>query len=207
MAKQTAELGDSILSIAADNGFFWETVWNHPENAQLKALRKDPTLIAPGDSVFVPDLSKKTETRGTDSRHSFKVKGVPAKLRIQLRVLGEPRANEPYILNVDGTVFQGNTDGNGVVEQFIPPNAKGGELRLNGGKEVIPVRIGYLNPIDTLSGVQQRLNNLGIYCGSEDGEMNDDTQASVRRFQQKYGLPVTGDTDGATKAKLQQLHS
>lgn len=206
MPKQTAELGDSILSIATDNGFFWETVWNHPENAQLKAKRKDPTLIAPGDEVFVPDLQKKTETRGTDTRHSFKVKGVPAKLRIQLRVLGEPRANEPYVLNIDGTIYQGNTGGDGVVEQVIPPNAKGGELRLNGGKEVIPVRIGYLNPIDILSGVQQRLNNLGVYCGSEDGEMNDDTQAAIRRFQQKNGLPVTGDADVATKAKLQQLH-
>ena len=121
-------------------------------------------------------------------------------------MLGEPRANEPYVLNIDGTIFQGNTDGNGVVEQFIPPNAKGGELRLNGGKEVIPVKIGYLNPIDILSGVQQRLNNLGIYCGSEEGDMNDDTAAALRRFQQKYGLPVTGNADAATKAKLQQLH-
>ncbi|HLJ13771.1 MAG TPA: peptidoglycan-binding domain-containing protein [Bryobacteraceae bacterium] len=206
MLNQTADLGDSILSIATDNGFFWETVWNHPQNAQLKALRKDPTLLAPGDSVFVPDLRKQVETRPTDARHIFKRKGVPAKLRIQLRVLGEPRANEPYVLNIDGTIFQGNTDGNGVVEQFIPPNAKGGELRLNGGKEVIPVKIGYLNPIDILSGVQQRLNNLGIYCGSEEGDMNDDTAAALRRFQQKYGLPVTGNADAATKAKLQQLH-
>jgi hypothetical protein len=32
----------------------WQTVWNAPQNAALKARRKDPKLIQPGDKIFVP---------------------------------------------------------------------------------------------------------------------------------------------------------
>ena len=51
--------GDCFLSIAEANGFFWETLWNHPENKTLKAERKDPAVLLPGDKVFVPDNHKK----------------------------------------------------------------------------------------------------------------------------------------------------
>lgn len=32
----------------------WQTVWNAPQNAALKAKRKDPKKIQPGDKVWVP---------------------------------------------------------------------------------------------------------------------------------------------------------
>ena len=32
----------------------WQAVWNAPQNASLKAKRKDPTKIQPGDKVWVP---------------------------------------------------------------------------------------------------------------------------------------------------------
>ena len=206
MPKITAAQGDSIPSIAKDNGFFPDTIWNHPENAQLKAKRGSMNQLFPGDEVFVPDLQKRTESRSTDSKHKFKRKGVPAKLTMQLRMLGEPRKNEKYVLQIDGQILQGTLDGNGKLEQFIPPNAKSGQLLLNGGKEVIPVQIGYLNPVDEVSGVQQRLNNLGIFCGGEDGDLNEQTQAALKKFQQLNGLNMTGEADGATKAKLRELH-
>jgi hypothetical protein len=206
MPMYTASQGDSIPSLAADNGFFWETVWNHPQNAQLKALRKDPNQLMPGDQVFVPDLRKKVESRGTDATHKFKVKGVPIKLKLQLMMLDEPRANEPYVLQIDGTNMSGTLDGQGKLEVTIPPNAHGGQLIMGGGKEVIPIRLGDLNPVDDLSGAQQRLNNLGFPCGSEDGNLDDQTSGALRQFQDKYNLPVTGELDAATKAKLQNLH-
>lgn len=206
MAKVIASQGDSIPSIATDNGFFWETIWNHPENAQLKAKRKNPNQLMPGDEVFVPELRIKSVSKGADARHKFKRKGVPAKFRLLLKLLGEPRANEAYVLEIDGNTYRGSTDGGGILEQVIPPNAKGGQLLLKGGKEVIPIRIGSLNPIDEVSGIQQRLNNLGFTCGSEDGELDDQTRAAIRAFQQAHGLEPTGEPDGATKAKLGELH-
>jgi N-acetylmuramoyl-L-alanine amidase len=199
-------LGDSIPSLAMDNGFFPDTIWNHPQNAGLRAKRKSQNQLFPGDEVFIPELRKGTETRSTDGTHKFHRKGVPAKLVLQLKKLGQPRKNEKYVLVIDGVSYNGTLDGDGKLQQFIPPDAKGGQLILSGGKEIIPIRIGDLNPIDELSGAQQRLNNLGLFCGNEDGTMDDQTAAAIRAFQQKYGLPATGQMDAATKAKLQELH-
>jgi hypothetical protein len=206
MPKLTVQQGDSIPSLAVENGFFWETIWNHPENAQLKAKRKTPNQLFPGDEVFVPELRKKTESRPVDACHAFKRKGIPAKLRVRLLRLDEPRKNEPYVLDIDGTLYKGTTDGDGKIEQFMPPDAKNAQLMLQGGKEVVNLRIGHLDPIDEISGVQQRLNNLGFNAGSEDGELDDQTRAALMEFQEKYGLKASGEIDEATRAKLKSLH-
>jgi hypothetical protein len=206
MGIVTVSLGDSIPSLAKDNGFFPDTIWNHPRNAGLRAKRKSQNQLFPGDEVFIPELRKGTQTRSTDSTHKFKRKGVPAKLVLQLKKLGQPRKNEKYVLVIDGTSYSGTLDGEGKLQQFIPPDAKGGQLILSGGKEIMPINLGYLNPIEELSGVQQRLNNLRLFCGNEDGTLDDQTTAALKAFQQKYGLPVTGQADGATQAKLLELH-
>ena len=56
MPTVTVNRGDSIPSLAHDNGHFWETLWNHGDNAALKALRKTPNILMPGDEVFVPEI-------------------------------------------------------------------------------------------------------------------------------------------------------
>ena len=203
----TVNPGDSIPSIAHDAGHFWETVWNHPPNADLKNKRKNPNILAPGDDVTVPPIRVKDYSCATDQRHSFKRRGVPAKLKMQLFQLGEPRRNEPYTLILDDDIISGTTDGDGNVEHYIKPNAKGGVLKLNGGKEEYPVRIGHLNPIDIISGVKQRLNNLGYNCGDESDDESDQFKEAVIQFQGDQKLNPTGDVDAATRAKLESLHT
>jgi len=202
----TVSLGDSIPSIAKDNGFFWETIWNRSENAGLKGKRKDPNVLFPGDEVFVPDLNLGEETRGTNAKHKFKLKGEQVKFKLQLLQFGEPRKNEPYKLIIDGVIYDGSTDGDGKLEHVVPANAKGGTISLRGGKETYDVKVGHLNPIDEISGVQQRLNNLGFQAGSEEGEMNDDLKAALISFQSKFKLNPSGEIDGPTKAKLEACH-
>ena len=206
MPKITASQGDSIPSLAQDNGHFWQKIWDHGENAALKAKRKNPNQIMEGDEVFIPELEIKKESRGADSRHVFKRKGVPAKLKMQLFLLGEPRKNEDYVLELDGKLITGKLDGEGKLEQFIPPNCKGGSLKLKSGKEIIPIKLGHLNPIDEISGIKQRLNNLGFHCGGEDNSWSDQGKAALKEFQAKHKLPESGALDAATKSKLQELH-
>jgi hypothetical protein len=206
MPTITVQLGDSIPSIAKQNGFFWETIWNHGQNSALKSKRKDPNILFPGDQVFVPDLTLKQESRGTNAKHKFKLKGEQVRFKLQLMMMGEPRKNEPYMLVVDGKPIQGTTDGEGKIDQIVPADAQGGTLILKGGKEQYPVNIGHLNPADEISGVQQRLNNLGFQAGDEDGTMNDALKGALTAFQTKYKLPASGAIDGATKAKLLECH-
>lgn len=205
MPMHTVSRGDSIPSLAHNNGHFWETLWNHPQNAELKALRKTPNILNPGDEVFIPELRLKNVSKGTDATHKFERKGVPAKIRMQLMMLGEPRKNEPYTLVLDDKTIEGTTDGDGFVEAFIRPNCPGGKLILTNTGEEIPISLGHLNPIDTVSGVRQRLSNLGFYCGDGD-EVDDATKIALSQFQGAHGLPKTSEIDDATRSKLQSLH-
>ena len=205
MPTHTVGKGESATSIAADNGFFVDTVWNHGQNAALREKRKTPDQLFEGDEIFIPDKQLKQEDSATGSRHRFKVKGVPAKFRLQLLALGEPRANEDYVLNIDGQLTRGKTDAQGWIKQSIPPGARSGMLVLQGGKEKIPIQIGDLDPVEEVSGVQQRLTNLGFPAGNS-GQLDDQTKAALRRFQEAQGLQTTGEADAATRAKLKQIH-
>ncbi|HSW09527.1 MAG TPA: S41 family peptidase [Bacillota bacterium] len=51
--------------------------------------------------------------------------------------------------------------------------------------------------LDVLS-LQERLNQLGLAGGEEDGVLGEATDRAVREFQRSAGLPVTGAVDAAT---------
>jgi hypothetical protein len=70
-------------------------------------------VLLPGDEVFVPDLTVKEVARPTDQRHRFATKGVQARFTVTLLDMGRPRANERYILTVDGKSKEGCTNANG----------------------------------------------------------------------------------------------
>jgi peptidoglycan hydrolase-like protein with peptidoglycan-binding domain len=55
----------------------------------------------------------------------------------------------------------------------------------------------------TLKKVQERLKAEGVYAGPLDGEMNAQTEAALRAYQTKQGIPVSGAADGATLKQLQ----
>ncbi len=76
--------GDCISSIAHEHGFLWETLWNHSANSGLNQQRKDPNILMEGDIVHIPDKTKKQESGATEAKHKFKLKGVPAKLKLKL---------------------------------------------------------------------------------------------------------------------------
>src|SRR6202022_151085 len=96
--QHTVQQGDCFSNIAEQYGFPWKTLWNHPENADLKQSRKDPNVLYPGDTVNVPDKELKEEPRGVDARHKFKKKGEPTHIKIRLLLDDEPRAGLRYQL-------------------------------------------------------------------------------------------------------------
>lgn len=204
MPKRKVGMGETTSSLAKKKGFFWRTIWDHAENAALKAKRKDPNVLMETDDIFIPEREIKKVSKGTEQEHVFKRKGEPSKLKIRMLKLGKPRDNEDYVLDVDGKQTNGKTDGDGKLEHFIPGDAKSGKLLFKGGTEVHHLDLGYLDPVDTITGVQQRLNNLDYKCG-EAGKMDEKTKAALKKFQVEHDLKDTGEADAATKAKLQEL--
>jgi N-acetylmuramoyl-L-alanine amidase len=207
MPTHTVAQGDCMTSIAEDHGFFWKTLWDHPQNQGLKDKKRDPHALMPGDTVFIPDKREKTFDKPTGKRHVFKRKGVPAKLHVRILSGGEPRANEPFVLDVDGVKKTGRTDGDGVVDVAIPARAKAGTLVVGEGASAVTYQLalGHLDPVSEVSGVQARLANMGFPCETT-GEMDDQTKNALRSFQGKKGLAVTGELDDPTKDALAGAH-
>jgi membrane-bound lytic murein transglycosylase B len=56
---------------------------------------------------------------------------------------------------------------------------------------------------DSLKLVQERLKTEGVYAGPVDGELNTQTEAALRAYQEKKGIPVSGTADKATLKELQ----
>ena len=208
MKDHTVAQGECISSLAFENGLFWETVWHHPGNAALKEQRKSPFILHPGDVVHVPDVRPKDVSVETGKRHVFRRKGVPEKLNLQFRLAGEARAWLPYRLTIDGVVARGVLDGAGRLSCFLPPNARTGTLVLEAkeGEEEYPLQLRHLDPVDTVTGLQARLQNLGLYAGEVDGAMSPATLDALHVFQRRSSLAQPDELDPATRDALIAAH-
>lgn len=156
--------GECIHSIAFEAGFFWETLWNHADNSEVKSARKNPSLLMEGDRLTVPPLTRGEESCATEAKHKFRRKGVPGKLVLILtrpaaedqKTEGtdpdaeptgesedaespEPKPQEPWEgaaweCTIDGTLSNGTTGADGKIELIISPAAREGKLVVDADK-------------------------------------------------------------------------
>ncbi|MBK8184485.1 MAG: peptidoglycan-binding protein [Candidatus Competibacteraceae bacterium] len=203
-----AKVNDCISSIALEHGFFPDTLWNHPDNADLRRVRSNPNVLRIGDLVVIPDKRHKEEKKPTDQRHRFKRKGFPTTIHLRLLKNGVPRANQPFQLVVDGKIDSGMTDRDGRLWIYLPADAKKASLYLGDGesREEFALNVRHLQPVSDLRGVQQRLNNLGYFCGPENGAVSPLFVQALKRFQHDRGLEVTGENDASTQQQLLARH-
>jgi N-acetylmuramoyl-L-alanine amidase len=198
--------GDCILSIAYRYGVGPEKIWNHPKNEDLKSLRKDPNVLYPGDKVFVPEREK--FICATGKRHVFRKIEIPMRLRFRFSVYGEPLADQPYkMMSGNDVISEGKLDSDGFLEATIHPKIDSVVVKIGEPDEEIiyELDVGNTDPVTELSGVQQRLINLGFYCIEED-ELRESTRDAIRAFQKDQNLSVTGEPDQATQDALVKEH-
>jgi len=207
MPDHVVQQGECMSSIALLYGFTWKSLWNSGENRDLKQARKDPNVLFPGDVVKIPDKQIKELPRATEARHKFVRYAFQAKFRVRLMRDDQPRADEDYLLEIDGTVSSGTTDSAGWIEKSIPPNAKKGKLTLSNGLEVYELQLGTLDPADQIQGVAKRLMNLGYFAGPVVSAMNDDLRAAIRAYQADKKMDQSGEADAATISALKRDHA
>lgn len=206
--------GECLSRIAKSYGLpSWKTIYNHPNNADFRQLRPNPNIIYPGDRLFIPEIRPKTENCSTDQVHPFRVVLDKTWLRIVTKDWEfKPIAGQKYVLEVDGRKYEGVTSQDGLVEHRIRATADQGKLTVFVQHEdwtedyTWEFYLGRVDPITTVSGVQERLKNLSFDCGPVDGIMGPLTKAAVREFQKKFNLKVDGIVGPQTRGRLEQEH-
>jgi hypothetical protein len=196
---------EGIDSIAAAHGWFPDALWEHPDNAELRARRASGQVLLAGDVVHVPPLRTKVVDVAIDQRHRFVRRGVPSRLRVRMIVGGQPLASTPFTLSVDGGApTTGVTGSGGEVEAWIPPAAKRAVIATE--LHSLEVHLARLDPIDTPSGLAQRLQNLEYLARGDDPVDPDDLEDALMGFQDDHGLTTSGTADAETLAALVRVH-
>jgi N-acetylmuramoyl-L-alanine amidase len=203
---------EGISRIAQRAGLFWQTIWEHPKNADLRSKRPSPEVLCAGDTVFIPPLREQTMSNlATGRRHTFQRRGIPAHIVVTLKDRrGKPFSSCRYELRVGGATLSGTTDGQGRVQQYVDPGAVSATLVRWPARPRYPetvswaLRVSALDPVGTPSGARARLANLGLPTGDESDEAA--LRDAVEAFQHSNGLPVTGKLDDPTRARLLEAH-
>ncbi len=200
--------GDCIASIAFEHGLLPNVIWDHANNAELKLKRNNPNILLPGDVVFVPDKRLKEVSEPTNQVHKFKFHGAPAKLNLRLLDDGEPISNEPFVLDINGKITEGTTDHEGRIRVSIMPTAERGELMVGTGanRYEYSLDLGWLDPLEQVSGVKKRLHNLGYEVGIFDERITDELIAALKEFEFDHNLEQTGQITEKTRAKLKEVY-
>lgn len=217
--------GDCIDSLAIAHGLLPDTLWNLPANAPVRERGHARNILFPGnpqdpdegpaDTVVIPAVRPRSMVVSPGMRYRLCHLALPEYLRIQfIDADGEARAGVPYLLVLDDgpgsplLSVEGVTDADGRLVEPIPAGATLGSVTLCKGSlhRTIELGIGYLDPVSTVTGVQDRLANLGYGCGGDDGVAGDATRWALQRFQAANGLPVSGTIDDGTRAALEKMH-
>lgn len=214
--------GDCLLTIAHRYGHSdHQTIYDHPENADLARLRPDPTMLVPGDRVFVPDPDPPPRLSvSPGGEHRFRARVPTTELRARIEdEAGEPLANRKIKVRFGSRWVDGTTGGDGTIDQRVPlstrdvdvyvwldPNAQPGPGDDVSGAYHLVFSLGHLDPVSEVSGVQARLANLGLLAGHTSGVLDPRTTAAIAAFQRMAGLDPSGEADEATRSRLLDLH-
>ncbi len=201
--------GECLSSIALRYGFSdYRTIYEHPDNAAFKRKRPNPNVIHPGDTLVIPDKKSPLQaecTTGKRHRLTFERVRVLARMAV-LEDDDHPIADAPYELWIEGKKQDGRTDENGLLEESLPPDLPEARLVLPERGLEIELRFGHLDPIEEVTGLQARLNNLGFWCGEVDGILGPLTRSAITSFQASRGLVPSGEPDGPTRDLLTKAH-
>lgn len=204
--------GDYLLKVAHLKGFDADQVWNDAKNKELKDSRKDPSMLKPGDILFVPDEPKKPLKLNAKESNAFVARVPAVKVKVKIAEDNTPMKNAKYVIEGLGDETEQTTDGDGNVDIQAPVHAREVVIRFVETGKRMKIAIGSLDPPDSPSGARMRLTSLGYYSGKVEGAdqyvaRNDDAlAAAVRQFQAVTGLPTTGEIDDATRQALVTAH-
>ncbi|WP_163865189.1 peptidoglycan-binding protein [Myxococcus eversor] len=208
--RHKVKQGEWLSKIARQYGFAkWQELWDHPDNASLRAKRANAFCLQPGDEVVIPELPGLKVSTG--SSYSLQGGDPPDRIRLGMRRANAPLGLKRYELKLGEKLLKGTLTFQGLLDQPLPPDATEATLKVWTSEEPElacewKLKLGFLDPLDALSGVQARLANLGWYNGPINNELTDATRTALASFQLAQLLPPTGELSKETLETLEDRH-
>ncbi len=172
MEPYVIKQGDHLALLAYQFGFDADMVWNDPKNAQQRdrgQLSQDPNILNPTDVLYIPDQNvppvMKSLTPG--STNTF-VSDVSTLTLTPQFVGADPAtyASKAYTVQELDQLTGLATDENGIATFKAPVTLATATLIFTDTGETWTLRIGDMDPINALSGIFKRLQNLGYIASS-----------------------------------------
>jgi hypothetical protein len=209
-APYVVKRGEHLSRLAYSRQTTVNAVWTHPKNADLRKVRTNPDVLAPQDIVWLPvEPEREWIPVTTGTANTIKVTIPKHTVKIKLRGEdGKPLAGVAYEVDNGVVPPPGKTESDGTATFDVSLLTASVVVRVPEKKLAIPVLVGDLDPVSTVTGAIGRLRNLGY--GRHPSEIDDaDPKAYaaflIAWFQRDHGLPATGKLDQATQDKLSDV--
>lgn len=128
MPKYQLKQGDCIYCISRRYGMLAEVIWAHPDNSEIKAKRKAPGSLAPGDVIFLPEKRSKEVSEQTNQVHKFATKWKEHPHWIEIELIDDddkPVPSAKYVVTLpDGAKQEGTLDQDGWARIEALPNGE-----------------------------------------------------------------------------------
>jgi hypothetical protein len=204
IAYQTVE-GDHLARVAALHGLrAFAAIWEHADNAPLRKQRTSPHVLAPGDLVHLPAVRPGVADRQTEQRHRFQAKLSTLRLRVKRQHEdGTPVTVPPTAVACDGetVAFTASAE---LLDTPITPITRA--CSVTAPDVDLVLTIGYLQPVSTVPGFRERLNNLGYRAGDSEDVDTNTMRSAIEEFQCDQGLVVDGRCGPVTQQRLRAVH-
>ncbi len=188
--------GDYLASLAHQFSFDANAVRSDPKNATFRQLRPDPNILYPTDILYIPDQngSPTMKTLATGTTNTFVSDAPSVTVTHQFAgVGGSTYACAAYTVQELEQLTVLVTDENGVATFKVPVTLDTATVVFTKTGESCPLSIGALDPIDTLSGIFARLQNLGYILENAQFDPTDLDFLRVVLLTLKTFHPGSGD--------------
>jgi hypothetical protein len=196
----TVVQGEHASGIAESFGYEnVDDVWGDPSNADIAKLRK-PHILFPGDVVHIPArAAPEGEKRPVDKYNVFRIKRSPLHIDVELH---DNFKHAISGVDVSYKTATKQTGSDGLVSFDIGKQERDVALKLP--SRDLDIAVGHLDPIEEDTGWRARLVNLGFMWDDDGGP--DEDHIALEDFQADQGLPITGELDDTTRAKIAKAH-
>ncbi|MGA2448331.1 MAG: hypothetical protein ABTD50_06640 [Polyangiaceae bacterium] len=191
--------GDFLAKLAHRFGFDADEVWNDPANESLRDVRKDHNILAPTDVLYIPDdagTNLPVHNLAIGQTNTFV--SDPPMVTIAVKFANKDsssHASKAFTIQELDHLTDLTTTGDGVASFQAPVTLKTATLTFTESGEIWKLCIGTLDPVNTISGIFQRLQNLGYIPAS--AQVNGDDRTQLHRglyYFRSQQTPPPGDS-------------